>query len=124
VDAGDYTGAMLRLALEMRRYMEDLSEKKGMSLRIHVGICSGPVVAGVIGTRKFIYDLWGDTVNTASRVTDEARSGAILVDATTYKRSKGQFEFEGPLTVTGKGKGLIEVYRLINLAPHLRDATL
>lgn len=124
VDAGDYTGAMLRLALEMRRYMEDLSEKKGMSLRIHVGICSGPVVAGVIGTRKFIYDLWGDTVNTASRVTDEARSGAILVDATTYRRSKSQFEFEGPLTVTGKGKGQIEVYRLINLAPHLRDATL
>ncbi len=123
VDARDYTAAMLRLALEMRLYMEGLSERKSMTLGIHVGICSGPVVAGVIGTRKFIYDLWGDTVNTASRVTGEAGSGVILVDAMTYKRSKTQFEFEGPISIVGKGKGNIEVYRLINLAPHLRDVT-
>jgi adenylate cyclase len=123
VDARDYTAAMLRLALEMRQYMAELSEKKSMSLGIHVGICSGPVVAGVIGTNKFIYDLWGDTVNTASRVTGEAKSGVILVDSMTYKRSKTQFEFEGPMTIVGKGKGNIEVYRLINLAPHLREVT-
>jgi class 3 adenylate cyclase len=123
VDARDYTGAMLRLALEIRDYMEVLSAQKGMSLEIHIGICSGPVVAGVIGTRKFIYDMWGDTVNTASRVTGEAKSGVILVDSLTYKRSKSQFEYEGPLQVTGKGKGNIEVYRLINVAPHLRDVT-
>ena len=123
VDARDYSAAMLRLALEMRQYMAELSERKRMTLGIHVGICSGPVVAGVIGTRKFIYDLWGDTVNTASRVTGEAGSGVILVDAMTYKRSKTQFEFEGPISIVGKGKGNIEVYRLINLAPHLRDVT-
>lgn len=123
VDARDYTGAMLRLALEIRDYMKVLSAQKGMSLEIHMGICSGPVVAGVIGTRKFIYDMWGDTVNTASRVTGEAKSGVILVDSLTYKRSKSQFEYEGPLQVTGKGKGNIEVYRLINVAPHLRDVT-
>lgn len=123
VDARDYTASMLRLALDMRKYMEVLSEKKGMTLGIHIGICSGPVVAGVIGTKKFIYDLWGDTVNTASRVTGEAKSGAILVDTMTYRRSKNAFEFEGPMSVTGKGKGHIEVYRLVNLAPHLRDVT-
>ena len=123
VDARDYTAASLRLALEMRQYMETLSKQKNMSLAIHVGICSGPVVAGVIGTRKFIYDLWGDTVNIASRITDEARSGIILVDSTTYKRSRHQFEFEGPINVVGKGKGNIEVYKLIDLAPHLRDVT-
>jgi class 3 adenylate cyclase len=120
VDARDYTSASLKLALEMRQYMDTLSKEKGMSLSIHIGIASGPVVAGVIGTRKFIYDLWGDTVNVASRITDEARSGIILVDVTTYRRSRHQFEFEGPINVVGKGKGNIEVYKLIDLAPHLR----
>lgn len=57
------------------------------------------------------------------RITDEARSGAILVDAMTYKRSRHLFEFEGPLQINGKGKGDMEVFRLIGLAPHLRDVT-
>lgn len=123
VDARDYTGSMLRLALDMRSYMDTLSREKNMSLAIHVGICSGPVVAGVIGTRKFIYDLWGDTVNTASRVTGEATAGVIYVDAMTYRRSRNQFEFDGPINIFGKGKGNIEVYKLIDIAPHLRDVT-
>jgi len=123
VDARDYTSAILRLALEMRGYMNELSARKGMPLGIHVGICSGPVVAGVIGTRKFIYDLWGDTVNTASRVTSEAKSGMIFVDAVTYRRMKNMFVFEGPITITARGKGNLEVYKLIDLAPHLREVT-
>jgi adenylate cyclase len=123
VDARDYTTAMLRLALDMRRYTEQLARERSMDLAIHIGVCSGPVVAGVIGTRKFIYDLWGDTVNTASRITDEARAGMILVDAMTYRRSRQLFEFEGPSNVVGKGKGNIEVYSLIDLAPHLREVT-
>lgn len=122
LDARDYTGAILRLALGMRDYLRRLSGERAMDLSIHIGICSGPVVAGVIGTRKFIYDLWGDTVNTASRISDEARPGIILVDAATYRRSRHQFEYEGPLNVVGKGKGDIEVYRLIDVAPHLRPA--
>lgn len=123
VDARDYTSAILRLALDMREYTARLARERQMELAIHVGICSGPVVAGVIGTRKFIYDLWGDTVNTASRVTDEARAGIILVDATTYRRARHHFEFEGPFNVVGKGKGNIEVYKLMDIAPHLRPAT-
>ncbi|MDP1535663.1 MAG: adenylate/guanylate cyclase domain-containing protein [Burkholderiales bacterium] len=123
VDARDYTTSMLRMALEIRDYMATLSKEKDISLCIHIGICSGPVVAGVIGTRKFIYDMWGDTVNIASRITSEAKSGVIYVDAVTYRRSKTHFEYEGPLNIVGKGKGNIEVYRLLNLAPHLRDVT-
>ncbi len=123
VDARDYTMSMLRMALEIRDYMAILSTQKDISLCIHIGICSGPVVAGVIGTRKFIYDMWGDTVNIASRITSEAKSGIIYVDAVTYRRSKTHFEYEGPLNIVGKGKGNIEVYRLINLAPGLRDVT-
>ncbi len=123
VDARDYTSAMLRLALDMQKYMEKLSVIKDMPLGIHVGICSGPVVAGVIGKRKFIYDLWGDTVNTASRVTSEAKSGMIFVDAMTYRRTKNMFEFEGPISIVAKGKGKFDVYRLIDLVPNLREIT-
>jgi class 3 adenylate cyclase len=74
------------------------------------------VVAGVIGMKKFIYDLWGDTVNIASRVTSEATAGTILVDTMTYRRVRESFEFEGPQMVNVKGKGELAVYRLIGPA--------
>lgn len=80
-------------------------------------------MAGVIGTRKFIYDLWGDTVNTASRLTEEARVGVIMVDEVTYRRAHERFTFEGPVEITAKGKGTLVVYRLLDEAPHLRNVT-
>jgi adenylate cyclase len=123
VDARDYSSSILRLALDIRKYMAEFSKRRGVEIGIHVGICSGPVVAGVIGTRKFIYDLWGDTVNMASRVTGEAKAGVILVDAVTYKRSRNLFQFDSPVHITIKGKGNAEVYQLVDLAPHLRDVT-
>jgi len=123
VDARDYTSSMLRLALDMRQYMAEFSVKRQIEIGIHVGICSGPVVAGVIGTRKFIYDLWGDTVNMASRVTGEAKEGAILVDDLTYRRCRNLFQFDAAMHLNIKGKGQIEVHRLLDLAPHLRDVT-
>jgi len=117
VDAGDYSDAMLRLALDMRDYMDTLSGVKKSRLQIHIGIGTGPVVAGVIGIKKFIYDLWGDTVNIASRVTAEAGPGTILVDVTTYKRVRNRYEFEGPLVFNVKGKGDIIAYRLLERRP-------
>jgi class 3 adenylate cyclase len=109
----DYSAAMCNLALDMCAYMGTLSGVKTSRLQIHVGIGTGPVVAGVIGMKKFIYDLWGDTVNVASRVTAEAAPGTILVDAVTYRRVRENFEFEGPQMVKVKGKGELAVYRLL-----------
>jgi class 3 adenylate cyclase len=108
----EYTSNIAKLALEMREFVANHAELSKFGLGIHTGIATGPVVAGVIGTKRFIYDLWGDTVNIASRITDEAIEGVIQVDKTTYKRIRNEFAFEPPVTVSMKGKGDTQIYRL------------
>jgi len=108
----DYTRDIADLALEMRQFMVDHSELSRFKLGIHTGIATGPVVAGVIGTKRFIYDLWGDTVNIASRLTDEAVQGVIQVDKMTYNRIRHDYVFESPATIHVKGKGEMVMYRL------------
>jgi class 3 adenylate cyclase len=83
------------------------------NLGIHIGIATGPVVAGVIGTKRFIYDLWGDTVNIASRLTDDAKSGIILTDKLTYNRLRFGYLFEPPNVLNVKGKGEMTSYRML-----------
>jgi len=108
----NYTNDIANLALEMRNYVIKHPSLSPFKLNIHCGIATGPVVAGVIGTKRFIYDLWGDTVNVASRLTDEAVEGVIQVDKTTYNRIRYDYDFEPPATITVKGKGEMVMYRL------------
>ena len=83
-------------------------------LQLHVGIATGPVIAGVIGSKRFVYDLWGDTVNVAFRLTGEAASGAIIVDRTTYRRIAQRYAFEDKREIKLKGKDVMDSYRLID----------
>jgi len=108
----NYTNDIADLALEMRQYVNEHPELSRFKLGIHTGIATGPVVAGVIGTKRFIYDLWGDTVNVASRLTDEAVQDVIQVDRMTYNRIRQDYAFEPPSTVHVKGKGEMVMYRL------------
>ena len=111
-DNSNYTNDIADLALEMRDFVTNHPDLSRFKLDIHSGIATGPVVAGVIGTKRFIYDLWGDTVNVASRLTDEAVEGVIQVDRTTYNRIRHDYAFEPPATITVKGKGEMVMYRL------------
>jgi class 3 adenylate cyclase len=108
----DHAEAIARMALGMRDELERVNRLTGHSLRIRIGIHTGPVVAGVIGKRKFIYDLWGDTVNTASRMESTGVAEEIQVTRTVYERLAGKFEMEARGMIHVKGKGDMETYLL------------
>ncbi len=108
-----YTEAIANMAIEVRDKMSIHKRSNGEPLGIHIGIGTGPVVGGVIGVKKFIYDLWGNPVNIASRLSTEATTGGILVDTVTYQRLCELYRFEGPESHTVKGHRHITAYRLI-----------
>ncbi len=108
----DHAIAMARFAIDMRSELQRINEVLGESIDIRIGINSGPVVAGVIGTKKFIYDLWGDAVNVASRMESHGKPGEIHVSATTYEKLRSHFHLESRGTVYIKGKGDMETYWL------------
>ena len=109
----DYTAAIADMAADMRDLLHRDFNVNQMHLEVRIGIGTGPVVAGVVGKKKFIYDLWGDTVNIASRITSEGVPGMIQVDETTYRRLQDRYCFHDPQTIYLKGKGNMVVYRLI-----------
>lgn len=109
----DYSDAIADLALTMRDLLHRDFNVNQMHLEVRIGIGTGPVVAGVVGKKKFIYDLWGDTVNIASRITTEGVPDMIQVDETTYRRLRERYEFLPPQTLYFKGKGEMTVYRLV-----------
>jgi adenylate cyclase len=109
----DHAAAAADLALSMQREAARLSALHEKPLQMRIGLATGPVVAGVIGTKKFAYDLWGDTVNLASRMESHAPPGGILVSETTYKSLRDRYSFRPSRVLRVKGKGSINAYRLI-----------
>lgn len=108
----DAAGAMARMALAMLRELEALNEGAEDGLSVRIGMHTGPVVAGVIGRRKFIYDLWGDTVNTASRMESHGAPGRIQLSEATARLLEGRFELEPRGAIEVKGKGAMTTYWL------------
>jgi len=105
--------AIADMALAMGPALARIATDTGLPLQVRIGIDTGPVIAGVIGRAKFIYDLWGDTVNTASRMESHAPAGVIQVTPRTYDRLRASYELQPRGTIDIKGKGLLNTYLLI-----------
>ncbi len=109
---GDHVERAAQMALEMRELVEQAETELDVSLEIRLGMHAGPVVAGVIGRRKFIYDLWGDTVNTASRMEAYGLPGEIQVTESMGERLRDHFELRERGAIPIKGKGEMKTYLL------------
>ena len=108
----DHAEAIADLALDMQHEMPRFRASDGSALDIRIGIDTGPVVAGVIGESKFSYDLWGDAVNTASRMQTHTVPGCIQVTEATYRRLPERYDLEARGTIEVKGKGEMKTYLL------------
>jgi guanylate cyclase len=108
----DHAQAIADFALRIREYCDD-HRFGDQHIRLRIGINSGPVVAGIVGTHKFSYDLWGDVVNTASRMESEGIPGSIQVSAATHELIRDEFVCEPRGRITVKGKGNMETYLLL-----------
>ena len=109
----DHARVMALMAIDMRDAMRSQDAVGHLGLELRIGINSGPVVAGVIGRKRFLYDLWGDAVNTASRMESHGTPGQIQVTRATYELLKDEFELETRGTVPIKGKGDVETWYLV-----------
>lgn len=102
----DHAQRVLKAALEIIAFMETSNGK----FQIRIGIHSGPVVAGIVGVKKYAYDIWGDTVNTAARMESNSEAGKINISATTYELIKGEFDCEYRGKINAKNKGEVDMW--------------
>jgi len=109
----DHVEALAALALDMAEAASLLKDSRGDALPLRIGLASGPVVAGVVGSRRFFYDVWGDAVNVASRMETTDSIGRIQVPEEVYRRLKDDFVFQERGVVQIKGKGLMRTWYLI-----------
>lgn len=99
----DHAEAIVELALDLQEEIAQRNRQYHAPVHLRIGICTGPVVAGVIGRKKFAYDLWGETVNTACRLEAGGEAGSIMVAAATHERLKDKYNFGGSCRIEGKG---------------------
>ena len=109
----DHAAAIAEIALDMQAHMREVDSSLGDSLQLRIGINTGSVIAGVIGIKKFIYDLWGDAVNIASRMESQGEPGQIQVSESTYEQLQHQFRFQPRGKISVKGRGEMMTYWLL-----------
>ncbi len=119
----EHAERVARFALEMLEVIQRYRERESLPLEIRIGMASGDAVAGVIGKKKFVYDLWGKSVNTASRMESSGLPGRVQVTESTYSLLKGKFQFEERGYVELKGMGQVASYLLLSESGGL-DGTL
>jgi class 3 adenylate cyclase/HAMP domain-containing protein len=119
---GNHAVAVARMALDMQAALQEYVTRTGSNLAIRIGIHTGSVVAGVIGRKKFIYDLWGDTVNLASRMESHGIAGRVHISEATFECLRDSFEVESRGIIDIKGKGAMRTYLLAGEKPATNPA--
>jgi class 3 adenylate cyclase len=109
----DHARRAALLALDMRETVASWTLPDRSRLQLRIGINSGPVIAGVIGTKRFLYDLYGDAVNTASRMETHSVPGEIQITSATHELLKGEFDCTPRGSIPVKGKGEMETWYLV-----------
>ncbi|MBL4704376.1 MAG: adenylate/guanylate cyclase domain-containing protein, partial [Flavobacteriales bacterium] len=110
----DHLSQIANFSIEILQFINSEKELVDLGLKLRIGINTGPVVAGVIGLTKFQYDLWGETVNMASRMESSGVTDCIHVSSSVYGRLKGMFEFDARGEIDVKGFGRVTTYFLTN----------
>ena len=113
----DHVEAIANLALDMAEAAGELKDMQGQAVPLRIGLANGPVVAGVVGSRRFFYDVWGDAVNVASRMESTDSVGRIQVPEEVYQRLKNDFVLQERGAVEVKGKGLMRTWYLVGRKP-------
>jgi adenylate cyclase len=109
----DHLEALADLALDIANAVAGLTDSRGRAVPLRIGMSSGPVVAGVVGSQRFFYDVWGDAVNVASRMESTVAVGRIQVPQLAYERLRSRFVFEERGDIEVKGKGIMHTWYLL-----------
>ena len=106
----EHADAIVLMGMEMIQVLHEIRERRALPLQMRVGIHSGPVAAGIIGQKRFLYDVWGDTVNVASRLEASGKPDSVHLSLSTYSLLKGRYSIQSTGGVELKGKGVLESF--------------